>query len=146
VCLLLYYFIVLPMVHLQVRGGAWEWGGERRTETVLGSQGAGALLTTSSLPSRLSPFFFPSLFHPSLSSSQAVANPKESRRPCPKCLEDVAAGATVCPHCTSSIPISATLKARMDADVTGEIQADLEDVQNNTPSYFNFRSWMPGRA
>lgn len=76
---------------------------------------------------------------------QEVVNPKESRRPCPKCLEDVAAGAERCPHCTSVIPISASLQARMDADATGEIEADLEEVRN--PSYFSqFKAWLPGRG
>lgn len=90
VCLILYYCIVLPMIHLQ-----------------------------------------------------EVVNPKESRRPCPKCLEDIAAGAERCPHCTAAVPIAAALQARMDADETGEIQADLEDVRAN--SYFStFKSWIPG--
>ena len=83
---------------------------------------------------------------PHLAILEAV-NPKESRRPCPKCLEDIAAGAERCPHCTSPVPIDARLQARMNADVTGEIEADLADVRNNTPSYFSaLKSWIPGTA
>lgn len=76
---------------------------------------------------------------------QEAVNPKESRRPCPKCLEDIAAGAERCPHCTSVVPIAARLQARMDADVTGEIREDLEEVRNNGSSYFStLKSWIPG--
>jgi large conductance mechanosensitive channel len=73
-----------------------------------------------------------------------ATNPKDSRRPCPKCLEDIAAGAERCPHCTAVVPIAAHLQARMDADVTGEIQADLDGVRNNTSYFDTLKSWIPG--
>jgi hypothetical protein len=74
-----------------------------------------------------------------------LKSPADSRRPCPKCLSDIAAGAVKCRYCTADIPISAGLQAKMDADVTGEIQADLEVVRENKLTTY-FRSWMPARG
>jgi hypothetical protein len=77
----------------------------------------------------------------------AIQDPAESRRPCPKCLSDIPAGAIKCRFCTADVPISANLQAKMAADPTGEIQAELEEVrENKLSSYFNFRAWMPARG
>jgi hypothetical protein len=59
----------------------------------------------------------------------AVLDPKTARRPCPECLEEVAAGARKCKFCTSTIPIAASLQNAMDGDA--QLRKELDDVRAN---------------
>lgn len=59
----------------------------------------------------------------------AVLDPKTARRPCPECLEEVAAGAQRCKFCTSTIPVAASLQTAMAEDA--ELKKELDDVRAN---------------
>ena len=59
----------------------------------------------------------------------AYLDPKSARRPCPECLEEVAAGARKCKFCCSIIPVGALLQDQMAEDP--ELKKELADVRAN---------------
>lgn len=58
-------------------------------------------------------------------------DPKSSARPCPECLSISPAGARRCKFCTSTVPLGASFKKKMKEDTSGELAADLKEVQNS---------------
>lgn len=58
-------------------------------------------------------------------------DPKSAARPCPECLSIIPAGARRCKFCTATVPLGASFKKKMKADESGELAADLKEVQDS---------------
>lgn len=56
-------------------------------------------------------------------------DPKTAVRPCPECLSDIPGGARRCKFCGANVPLGAAFMKRMKMDETGELAAELKDVQ-----------------